>query len=127
MAVIVDVSGSVEDSLMERVAREIEAITRRPEAGLLLVVGDDRVRTVAHFKPGQSDLRRVVFEGGGGTDFTPLLQEANQHRPDIGVVLTDLQGPGPVPPALARGVGRAAGACRCGDAVWPQAGAGLNC
>ena len=47
---------------------------------------------MAHFKPGQSDLRRVIFEGGGGTDFTPLLQEANQHRPDIGVVLTDLQG-----------------------------------
>ena len=35
----------------------------------------------------------MVFEGGGGTDFTPLLQEADRHRPDIGVVLTDLQGP----------------------------------
>ena len=93
LAVVVDVSGSVEDSLMERFAREIEAITRRLEAGLVLVIGDDRVRAVAHFKPGQSDLRRVIFEGGGGTDFTPLLQEANQHRPDIGVVLTDLQGP----------------------------------
>lgn len=93
LVVVVDVSGSVDDALMSRFAREIEAITRRLEAGLVLVVGDDRVRSVAHFKPGQSDLRQVVFEGGGGTDFTPLLQEANLHRPDIGVVLTDLQGP----------------------------------
>jgi predicted metal-dependent peptidase len=31
--------------------------------------------------------------GGGGTDFTPLLQEAARHRPDLIVVLTDLDGP----------------------------------
>jgi predicted metal-dependent peptidase len=28
-----------------------------------------------------------------GTDFTPLLEEADKHRPDIAVVLTDLEGP----------------------------------
>ena len=28
-----------------------------------------------------------------GTDFMPLLEEADRHRPDIGVVLTDLDGP----------------------------------
>ena len=76
--------------------REIEAITRRLEAGLVLVVGDDRVRHVARVEPadaGRSGLRELAFHGGGGTDFTPLLQEADTHRPDIGVVLTDLQGP----------------------------------
>ena len=31
--------------------------------------------------------------GGGGTDFTPLLEEASRHAPDLVVVLTDLQGP----------------------------------
>jgi predicted metal-dependent peptidase len=31
--------------------------------------------------------------GGGDTDFAPLLAEAGRHRPDIAVVLTDLQGP----------------------------------
>ena len=30
---------------------------------------------------------------GGGTDFTPLLEEAARHRPDLTVVLTDLEGP----------------------------------
>jgi predicted metal-dependent peptidase len=93
LVVIVDVSGSIDDALMDRFAREIEAITRRLEAGLVLVIGDDCVRRVAHFEPGRSDLREIQFNGGGGTDFTPLLEEANQHQPDIAVVLTDLDGP----------------------------------
>jgi predicted metal-dependent peptidase len=93
LVVIVDVSGSIEDNLMERFAGEIEAITRRLEAGLVLVIGDRIVQRVAHFKPGQSDLRAIEFNGGGGTDFTPLLEEADKHGPDIGVVLTDLDGP----------------------------------
>jgi predicted metal-dependent peptidase len=93
LVVIVDVSGSIEDSLMDRFAREIEALTRRLESALVLVIGDDRVRRVARFEPGKSDLRSIEFQGGGGTDFTPLLQEADSHHPDIGIVLTDLDGP----------------------------------
>lgn len=93
LAVIVDVSGSIDDVLMARFAREIGAIARRLESGLVLVVGDDRVRRVTHFEPGRVDLTDIAFHGGGGTDFTPLLEEADTHRPDIGVVLTDLEGP----------------------------------
>jgi predicted metal-dependent peptidase len=93
LVVMVDVSGSVEKPLMERFAREIEALTRRHGAGLVLIVGDDKVRSVAHFEPGQSELRGLTFEGGGGTDFTPLLKEADTYRPDLGIFLTDLDGP----------------------------------
>jgi hypothetical protein len=93
LVVIVDVSGSIDDPLLEKFAREIDAITRRQEAALVLVVGDDRVRSVVEFAPGRSDLRNIEFAGGGGTDFTALLQEADKHRPDIVVVLTDLEGP----------------------------------
>ncbi len=93
LAVIVDVSGSIEDGLMERFAREVESITRRMESRLVVVIGDDQVRRVAEFGPGESDLASTPFEGGGGTDFTPLLEEADRHLPDIGVVLTDLDGP----------------------------------
>lgn len=93
LVVIVDVSGSIDGALMERFAREIEALSRRLEAALVLVIGDDRVRSVSRFEPGTSSLRDVVFHGGGGTDFSPLLEEAQRHRPDIAVVLTDLQGP----------------------------------
>jgi predicted metal-dependent peptidase len=93
LALVVDVSGSIADELMERFAREIEAITRRAEAGLVLVIGDERVRQVAQFEPGRSSLREIEFHGGGGTDFTPLLEEAARHAPDTVVVLTDLEGP----------------------------------
>ena len=93
LVVVVDVSGSIEPALMERFAGEIEAISRRLEAALVLVVGDERVLHVQTFEPGRSDLRGIAFHGGGGTDFTPLLEEAQRHRPDITVVLTDLQGP----------------------------------
>ena len=98
LVVIVDVSGSIDKELMARFAREIEAITRRLEAGLVLVIGDDRVQRVVHFepadlKPARLDLQAIGFKGGGGTDFTPLLEEADRHRPDLAVVLTDLEGP----------------------------------
>ncbi|KPF48368.1 hypothetical protein IP87_03180 [beta proteobacterium AAP121] len=93
LVVVVDVSGSIEEPVLQRFASEIDAITRRLDAGLTLVVGDDRVRAVTHCEPGRSQLAELVFEGGGGTDFTPMLEEADRHRPDIGVVLTDLEGP----------------------------------
>ena len=98
LVVIVDVSGSIDKDLMARFAREIEAITRRLEAGLVLVIGDDRVQRVVRFdpadlKPTRLDLQAIEFKGGGGTDFTPLLEEADKHRPDLAVVLTDLEGP----------------------------------
>jgi predicted metal-dependent peptidase len=98
LVVIVDVSGSIDNDLMARFSREIEAITHRLEAGLVLVIGDERVQRVIRFEPGgrkpaRLDLQKIEFKGGGGTDFTPLLEEADQHHPDIAVVLTDLDGP----------------------------------
>ena len=93
LVVVIDVSGSIDDDLMQRFAREIEAIVRRQEAALVLVVGDDQVRHVTEVQSGNLDLAGIVFSGGGGTDFTPLLEEADKHRPDIAIVLTDLDGP----------------------------------
>ena len=98
LVLVVDVSGSIEDGLLARFGREIEALSRRLEAGVVLVIGDDRVRRVERFAPGglkprAIDLGKIQFSGGGGTDFTPLLEEAGRHRPDLVVVLTDLDGP----------------------------------
>lgn len=93
LVVVVDVSGSIEDDLLGRFSREIETLVRRLEASLTLVVGDDRVRRVEDYGPGSPTLPDIAFAGGGGTDFTPLLEEAAVHRPDVVVVLTDLQGP----------------------------------
>lgn len=93
LAIMVDVSGSVEDEVLDRFAAEVDAISRRTGAALTIIAGDDRVRSVSHPKPGQSGLTALSVEGGGGTDFTPLLEEADKHRPDLGIVLTDLDGP----------------------------------
>jgi predicted metal-dependent peptidase len=93
LIVIVDVSGSICKELMQRFGREIDAITRRAEAAVVLIIGDDRVRSVERFEPGDSKLADREFTGGGGTDFTPLLREADLYRPDVAVVLTDLDGP----------------------------------
>ncbi|MCP9627398.1 VWA-like domain-containing protein [Rhodopseudomonas palustris] len=94
LALIIDVSGSIDDRLIERFANEIETILRRQEAGLVLIIGDERVRQVEWFEPGRRFvLGEISFAGGGGTDFTPLLAEADRHKPDIAVVLTDLEGP----------------------------------
>lgn len=98
LALVVDVSGSIDERLLERFARELHSLARRLESRLTLVVGDDRVREVHHFEPGRGTLALQPFVGGGGTDFAPLLAEAARHRPDLVVVLTDLQGPaGPRP------------------------------
>jgi predicted metal-dependent peptidase len=93
LVLVVDVSGSIDDALMQRFAREIEAISRRLATGVTLIVGDDQVRRIEHFAPGRCDLTEIEFKGGGGTDFGPLLEEAARHQPDITVVLTDLDGP----------------------------------
>jgi hypothetical protein len=101
LVVVVDVSGSIDDALLARFGRELHAVVRRLEARLVVVIGDDRVREVRVHEPGRSDfdgLQATPFAGGGGTDFAPLLAEAARHRPDLAVVLTDLDGPAGAPP-----------------------------
>ncbi|WP_295401070.1 VWA-like domain-containing protein [uncultured Thiocystis sp.] len=92
LVVMVDVSGSIDHPLLERFAGEIDAIARRLEARVIVIIGDDRVTDTRVFEPGRSNLKGLRFEGGGGTDFTPLLREAERYSPDIGVFLTDLDG-----------------------------------
>lgn len=99
LVVMVDLSGSIEPELLQRFAREIEAISRRLEAGLTIIVGDQAVTGVAQFEPGRSNISDLAFVGGGGTDFSPLLREAERYAPDIAVFLTDLDGPADYKPS----------------------------
>jgi predicted metal-dependent peptidase len=99
VVLVLDVSGSIDEPLLDRFAAEMNALSRRLGAALVLVAGDDQVRQVQTFDAGAvqlhalATLRQLALQGGGGTDFTPLLEEARLHRPDLTVVLTDLQGP----------------------------------
>lgn len=96
LVLVVDVSGSIDDGLLQRFAAEVAAIARRQGAPWVLVVGDDAVQRVVHLaadaRPAEA-LAALGGTGAGGTDFTPLLEEADRHRPDLIVVLTDLDGP----------------------------------
>jgi hypothetical protein len=99
VALVIDVSGSIDEQLLKQFTQEIEAIVRRQAAGLILIIGDDRVRKTVVFKSGRATLDNLEFAGGGGTDFSPLLAEAIRHHPDIGIIFTDLDGPaGSSPP-----------------------------
>ncbi len=99
VALVIDVSGSIDEQLLKQFTHEIEAIVRRQAAGLILIIGDDRVRKTVVFESGRVALDNLEFAGGGGTDFSPLLAEAIRHHPDIGIILTDLDGPaGSSPP-----------------------------
>jgi hypothetical protein len=100
LAVMIDVSGSIDEGLLRRFATEIRAIARRTEAEAVLVVGDDRVRHVQHFPAGECELLPLTVQGGGGTDFAPLLEAADREACDIGVVLTDLDGPAAYKPSF---------------------------
>ena len=100
VVLVVDISGSIDEPLLQRFTREIEALMRRLESALTLVLGDDQVRDVQRFEPGHCDLGALAVPGGGGTDFTPLLEEAARHDPDLIIVLTDLEGPARMQPRV---------------------------
>jgi predicted metal-dependent peptidase len=100
LVLVLDVSGSIDEPLLARFAAELAALTRRLDAPMTVIVGDDAVRAVHELRAGRVGLRELQawalepgVAGGGGTDFTPLLEEASRHHPDITVVLTDLDGP----------------------------------
>ena len=103
LTVVVDVSGSVDDEQLTRFGGEVERLARLHRAELRLVTGDERVHLDVRLAPGRPGLAAHASggasDGGGGTDFRPLLAAAAAHAPDLVVVLTDLDGPaGDAPP-----------------------------
>ena len=88
---VVDTSGSI----CERVLNLYVAALRRvlteilPEK-LVVISCDASVHRVAEYAPGETI--DGEFPGGGGTDFRPAFQEAENHAPCGLVYLTDLAG-----------------------------------
>ncbi|MEL6870533.1 MAG: VWA-like domain-containing protein [Pseudomonadota bacterium] len=101
LALILDISGSIDDAMLARFAAQLDAITRQLAAQIIVIAGDDQVRHEALHEPGRSALQSLpALAADGGTDFSPLLEAAAEHRPDYAVVLTDLQGPAGTAPAF---------------------------
>lgn len=101
LVVVVDVSGSIDDGLLGRFSREVEAIVRRLGAPIVLISGDQAVREERRVAPGRPlGLEGLATAGGGGTDFEPLIARALAHKPDLVIVLSDLEGPAGPPPRV---------------------------
>jgi predicted metal-dependent peptidase len=95
IAVAVDTSGSIDDEALQRFSGEIAAIMARTASRVLLIVCDAGVHQIEELEglAGQTKLRKLRYQGGGGTDFRPAIEVASQWKPDVMVYLTDLQGP----------------------------------
>ena len=94
IAIAVDTSGSIDESLLNRFAAEVAAVLEKTESLLRLIVCDADVHQIHDLsgREGAELLRGFKFRGGGGTDFRPAITEAAKWKPDLLIYLTDLEG-----------------------------------
>jgi predicted metal-dependent peptidase len=102
IALAVDTSGSVDESLLRRFAAEIASVLEKAEPLLRLIVCDADVHQIHDFSgsEGAKLLRGFKFKGGGGTDFRPAIAEAAKWKPDLLIYLTELEGDAGAEPAF---------------------------
>jgi len=109
IALAVDTSGSIDESLLRRFAVEVASVLEKAEPLLRSIVCDADVHQVHDFSGRDCAklLRRFKFRGGGGTDFRPAIAEAAMWKPDLLDYLTDLQGDAGTEPVFSGFMGRA--------------------
>jgi predicted metal-dependent peptidase len=92
VVVIVDTSGSIDAVLFHEFISEIATIMNRTGAEVIVIVSDAAVHGTYTLRDRESEIRKIEFKGGGGTDFRPGLEEAAKYKPAACVYLTDLMG-----------------------------------
>ena len=94
LAVALDTSGSIDESLLGRFLAEIAAMCRLNQRNLVLLIGDAAVHKIVEidWTDVSGELSALQYTGGGGTDFRPLIAAATEYEPDALVYLTDLYG-----------------------------------
>lgn len=92
VAVCVDVSGSIDNRTLRTFAGEIAAIGKRTGSEIHVIVFDTQVlsQTKMAGQDWDTEITKLEFARGGGTDFKPALAAAQELEPSIIVVLTDL-------------------------------------
>ena len=91
LAVVLDVSGSVDDKLLSALMSEVQAIQKKYSIkNVTLVQVDAEIKSIEKFR---SYDKFIVRNGGGGTIMEPgfkaLLQQSSREIPDIIVCATD--------------------------------------
>lgn len=89
IGVVVDSSGSM-SSWIQTVLDHVMAICTQGGELAFLVMGDVRVRWFKKHVT-QKDVRNLEFKGLGGTKITPLIEKATSERPDILIVISDME------------------------------------
>ncbi len=94
LAVALDTSGSIDESLLGRFLAEIAALCGFNQRNLILLVGDAAVHQIIEidWRDAAKELSQTKYTGGGGTDFRPVIKAAAEYEPDALVYLTDLFG-----------------------------------
>ncbi len=94
LAVALDTSGSIDESLLGRFLTEIVALCHFNQRNLVMLVGDAAVHQIKEidWRDASRELSALSYAGGGGTDFRPLIAAAAEYAPDALVYLTDLYG-----------------------------------
>lgn len=94
LAVIVDTSGSIDESLLSEFLAEIHSLVDalNPES-VHFCCADAAVHAVGEWRYGDAEIVLTVV-GGGGTDFRPALAWADAIHPQVGLTIyfTDLMG-----------------------------------
>jgi predicted metal-dependent peptidase len=93
LAIAIDSSGSVDESLLALFIAEVESIMESfGSYSIDLAVCDDRIRSTYHFENAES--MQYSLSGGGGTDFTPVFEwiESLPSAPKSLLYFTDLEG-----------------------------------
>ncbi|MEL6958855.1 MAG: VWA-like domain-containing protein [Pseudomonadota bacterium] len=94
LVVALDTSSSIRDVTLELFASEALSILRRTGAEAHLLGFDTEVHSAIRLRSA-SDLQSLDLKRGGGTDFGPVLAEAEALDPSLIIVLTDLDAPTP--------------------------------
>lgn len=94
LAVALDTSGSIDESLLGRFLAEIAALCVFNQRNLVLLIGDAKLHDAVEidWRDAAAELSRTKYAGGGGTDFRPIIKAAAEYEPDALVYLTDLFG-----------------------------------
>ena len=96
--VVLDTSGSIDNTLLTRFAREVQSIQTRTGCDIYLISADAAVQTEQRVRNDGKSLKQKVdagnvqIKGGGGTDFYPALQRLKEKRVRVVIYLTDLYG-----------------------------------
>ena len=89
IAIAVDISGSVTDLEFKQIVTEVHSIFRmmKPEK-ISLIQFDTEIKSVNEIH-NLYELMTVQFAGRGGTDIRPVIQWANDNKPQLLLIFTD--------------------------------------